>query len=681
MDSKNQLRSRWPALLVCVALAGSVFAVYWPVTRYEFVNFDDIGYIIQNRHVQHGFNWDDIRWAFTSFYAGNWHPLTWLSHTLDWQLYHLKSGGHHLTNVVLHAINTVLLFIVLLRLTQQGKAPNSKAVSSVRCQGPEGNGASTFWACAIVAGLFGLHPMHVESVAWIAERKDVLSTFFFLLTIWAYAKYVSGVRCQEEPEVQSSKFVPGLFYILALLFFALGLMSKPMLVTTPFVLLLLDYWPLRRVASGEWRVTRANSQTPKLSNSQTPILPLLLEKLPFFALSAAESALTFFAQRHTGAVASTAAAPIETRIFNAIISYGAYVKKMFWPGAMAVYYPFREHPELGEIAGGVLVLLIGTAVAIGWGRRRPYLAFGWFWFVGTLVPVIGLVQVGLQSMADRYTYIPYIGLFVAIVWLIRDLVVARGPCSRGLVVTWSVVLWSAAIGILAACGVSAAHQVRYWQTSEMLWRQAVNVTSGNVVARQNLGSALVEQRRFAEGAEQFEEALKIKPMYAEAESNFGFALYMLGRLDEAVEHYQRALSMKPIGRTHYLLAMVLLQQGKHAEAVAEYKRAIELEPELPPALNDLAWILATDPDPALRDGQQAVIMAERACQASLVPDPQLIGTLAAAYAEAGRFPDAIAAAERAKDLATKQGNLALAQRNEELLQYYRRGEAYHETGK
>jgi tetratricopeptide (TPR) repeat protein len=240
------------------------------------------------------------------------------------------------------------------------------------------------------------------------------------------------------------------------------------------------------------------------------------------------------------------------------------------------------------------------------------------------------------------------------------------------------VSWSAALIILLACGIRAARQVPFWRNSETLWRQAVNVTSGNVVARQNLGSALADQQRFAEAAAEFEEALKIQPMYAEAESNFGFTLFMLGRIDEAVEHYQRALSMKPIARTHYLLGMVLLQQGKHAEAAEHYKATIELEPEHPPALNDLAWLRAADPDPALRDGPQAVALAERACQFSLVPNPQFIGTLAAAYAEAGRFPDAIAAAERAKELATKQGNLAIAQRNEELLQYYRRGEAYHE---
>jgi Flp pilus assembly protein TadD len=668
MDSTDRCRPRWPHILVCLVLAGSVFLTFWPATRYEFVNFDDLGYIIQNRHVQHGLNWDDIHWAFTSFYAGNWHPLTWLSHTLDWQLFGPKPGGHHLTNIILHAANTLLLFWVLLGMTEGRKAPNTRIHAPEKLQTSSSNEGRTLLPCALVAGLFGLHPMHVESVAWIAERKDVLSTFFFLLTILTYAKYVaakaqiSKSSIQHPASVRHSSFVirhsATVFYLLSLVLFACGLMSKPMLVTTPFVLLLLDFWPLAR-----WQPLPFNLQLATLRK-------LVFEKLPFFALSAADCVLTFLAQSSTGAVASNIVADPATRVFNSTISYAAYLGKMFWPGDMAVYYPFREHPDPRAILAGIAVLLLGSAIVIRYFRARPYLAFGWFWFVGTLVPVIGLVQVGLQSMADRYTYIPYIGLFVALVWLCGDLL-SRLPWSVG-------ALWIAGAGLLFGCGLSARHQLRFWQTSATLWAQAVRVTSGNVVARQNLGSALVEQRRFEEAAQQFQEALKIKPMYAEAENNYGFALSMLGKTDEALEHYQRAVAMKPIGRTHYLIATALLNQGKHAEAAAEYMQAIELEPELPPALNDLAWIMAADTDPSLRNGPQAVILAERACEASLEPDPQFIGTLAAAYAEAGRFQEAISAAERAKELAIEQGKPEIAQRNEELLQYYRKGQAYHE---
>jgi len=620
--------------------------------------------------------------------------------------------------------------------------------------------------------------MHVESVAWIAERKDVLSTFFFLLTIWAYARYVESVKCQvseEKSEIRMSKsetnpksevrkeltdssqyatrntqhaarryhLPSSIFYLLSLLLFALGLMGKPMLVTLPFVLLLLDYWPLRRMATTDHgpRTTDGGGGTdhgPRTTNYG--LLTLVIEKLPFFALAAADCVLTVLAQSHTGAIASTVAVDPETRVLNAIISYGVYLRKAFWPGNMAVYYPLRENPSIGAVCVALVVLLVISAIAIrcighldtATGAHdsdragqtsstrenrhdrsralrcaRPYVAFGWFWFIGTLVPVIGLVQVGLQSMADRYTYIPYIGLFIAVTWAICDAVesqnvqgskfevqgsrfglrfwsMVRGLVVRGPVVLWSrgpAILFPLGVIVLAMCALIASRQVRFWQTSETLWRQAVRVTSGNVIARQNLGSALVEQRRFAEGAEQFQEALNIKPMYAEAESNFGFALAMLGNTEEALVHYRRAVAMKAIGRTHYLIGSLLLAEGKRAEAIAEYKQAIELEPELPPALNDLAWILATAPEADLRDGNEAVNMAERACQASLSPNPQFIGTLAAAYAEAGRFLEAISAAERARELAGKQGREDLVRRNEELLQVYRSGKAYHETGK
>jgi tetratricopeptide (TPR) repeat protein len=711
----DRAKSSLATILICIALAAATLALYWPVRGHEFVNFDDWGYIIQNPRVQSGLNWQTVKWAFTSTYASNWHPLTWLSHALDYRLFGLKAGGHHLVNVLWHAANTVLLFLVLSSLV------SSQWSAGRRPPENPGRGLSSrplvIWPCAFVAALFGLHPMHVESVAWIAERKDVLSTFFFLLTLGAYARYVrttSGIRSSEsETEAAESAALPNqesviehrasglthgeshctfataVWYSLALILFAFGLMSKAMLVTLPFLLLLLDFWPLGRVAGAVWPVAR-NWPTWRW---------LLLEKLPFFALSTADSALTFIAQHSTGATATFEAVPFDTRVANAILSYGLYLKKFFWPTPMAVYYPYREHPPVFPTVFSILVLIAFSILAVRQRRARPYLLVGWCWFLGTLVPVIGLVQVGLQSMADRYTYIPYIGIFVATTWAIADVFrdkvfsVQYSVSSNGQMTTPSagavpqgakhlvprVLLLLAAVSILSACFLSASAQIRYWTNSETLWRHTVNVTEGNAVARQNLGSGLVEQRRFAEAAEQFQEALRVKPLYADAASNFGFVLAAQGNIDDAIVQYRQALALKPsIDRTHYLLGAALLTKGELAEAIEEFRAALKLNPDLPPALNDFAWVLASNPDPAVRDGTEAVRLAERACEITRFRDPQMIGTLAAAYAEAGRFSEAISTAEKAKSLAEQIGRIDLVERNKELIALYRQGEAYRE---
>ncbi len=693
------------ALLIGLALGAVALAVYWPVVRHQFINFDDLGYIIQNFHVRAGLTWSSVTWAFTTDYAANWHPLTWLSHCLDCQLFGMNAGGHHLTSALLHALNTGLLFLLLRRLT----------------------GAT--WRSAFVAALFGLHPLHVESVAWVAERKDVLSTFFLLLTIWAYATYAwksqvsslksqdslksqvsslksgngvggipdkSGPRELERLETEDWRLETGLWYALALVCFALGLMSKPMLVTLPFVLLLLDYWPLGRNA--EWRMQSAecgqagalvNPFELKIKNLKFKIfLPLLWEKLPFFLLAAVSSLVTFLAQRHSGAVAAVSQVPLGHRVPNALISYVVYLKKMLWPTDLAIYYPYRDHIPLDQTVGAVLVLIVLSVLAVALVRRRPYLAVGWFWYLGTLVPVIGFVQVGLQSMADRYTYIPSIGVFVAVVWGVADWerrrprrrVAEKSTTPAGTpALPVAALPVAAAVLVLIALALCTRAQLRYWQDSVTLYRRTLAVTPGNPIVHGNLGSALVEQGKLTEAAEQFAEALRLKPQYAEAESNWGFALALQGKLEEAIAKYRAALALKPdMERTRYTLGQALLMQGKRDEAIAEYRAALEINPDWPAPLNDLAWFRATDPDPSKRDGPEAVALAERACRLTGFQQALFVGTLAAAYAEAGRFDEAIQTGQKARQLALAAGQKELADKNRQLLELYRARKAYHE---
>ncbi|MEY2427489.1 MAG: protein O-mannosyl-transferase [Verrucomicrobiota bacterium] len=758
MNRANQ----WPrTLLICVLLGAATLAIYWPVVHYQFINFDDLGYIIQNPHVRSGFSGDNVGWAFTTGYGSNWHPLTWLSHMLDGQLFGLNAGGHHLVNLLFHTANTVLLFLVLRRMT----------------------GAT--WRSAFVAALFALHPLHVESVAWVAERKDVLSTFFFFLTLLAYEKYVSKnkseirdrttqetdtmvsiPKSEGSPNVENPKAeirrpkaeVQGFpirnrdsmfWYCSALFLFALGLLSKPMLVTLPFVLLLLDYWPL-----GRWeRKSTVQSPQSKVQDEQPDVHGsmsgwpvrlgplsfvirhssfLIWEKLPFFALSLASSIITFLVQEHGGAVADLNIMPVSLRVSNALVSYVSYLKKMVWPVDLALLYPPRGAIPVWMIGGSLLLLVIISLLALAMVRRAPYLAVGWFWYLGTLVPVIGLVQVGMQSMADRYTYVPLIGLFIAITWGVADGVEAQGSRLKakvegkkgkeghqgaspqpghpeGMDITqprvasselpWDkrptapypervvsgrprgdrVALAVLALIVLGLCVSLTATQVRFWKNTETISVHSLAVTSDNPLMQNNLGTALLEEHRFEESAEHFRAALRIQPNYAEAESNLGFSQALQGKLDDAIEHYHRALELKPtIVRTHYVLGQALSAQGKRDEAIAEFRITLELNPDWPPALNDLAWFRAADPRPEVRDGAEAVELAERACRLTEYRDPLMIGTLAAAYAEAGRFDDAIKTGEKAQALATATGKPALAERNRELLKLYREHKPFHE---
>ncbi len=483
---------------VCLFLVIVTLAVYWQVGNHSFVNYDDNLYVYENPYVQAGLTIENIMWAFIATYAKNWHPLTWLSHMLDCQLYGINPGWHHLTNVILHIVNTLLLFLVLRKMT------------------------GAFWQSGFVAALFALHPLHVESVAWVSERKDVLSTFFWMLTMWSYAWYVQRPGYVERPGNNR--------YYLVLLFFFMGLMAKPMLVTLPFVLLLLDYWPLNRFQHG---------QSGGISDSEQRWLALRLiwEKVPLLLLAAASSVMTFLAQQSGGALRSLNVVPLTVRVSNAIVSYVSYIGKMIWPRKLAVLYP---HPGMlpgWQVAGACLLLVFISFLAVRNVRRYPYFAVGWFWYVGTLVPVIGLVQVGEQALADRYTYVPLIGLFIIIAWTVPDLLARWRYRNAGLATIAALLLL-----ILMA---TTRSQVKYWANSTMLFEHALDVTADNHVAHNHLGLLLLKEGRVNEAFIRFSEAVRIKPEYAYAHNNLGLVLKEEGSLEKAICHFREALRINP----------------------------------------------------------------------------------------------------------------------------------------
>ena len=463
-------------VLIAVLLSAVTLATFWPVTRFEFVYFDDPEYITTNPMVRDGLTWDGLTWAFGTFYAANWHPATWLSHMLDVQLFGMRAGGHHLASLLLHIANAVALFLLL------------------------GLMSGALWRSAFAAALFALHPLHVESVAWVAERKDVLSTFFGLLAIGAFAAYAEKSKVRSpKSKVQSTKSVVGgqlsvvrgpssllpppssSFYFLSLLLFAFSLMSKAMLVTLPFLLLLLDYWPLRRF--------ELTTQDSRLKN----LLPLLREKLPFFLVAAGSSVITFLAQRSGGAVVPLEQYPFGWRLMNAVMGYWDYLAKMVWPAGLNFLY--LSHPwPVWQVLVAALGLSGITAFVLGLGRSRPYLAVGWLWYLGTLVPVIGLVQVGNQSVADRYTYIPLIGCFMMLTWGGYALLQRRTGAR--------VLLTATAVLTLVGCIVATRLQLGHWRTGPSVFERAILCDGNNYIARYYLGNALSEQEKFAEAEAQ-----------------------------------------------------------------------------------------------------------------------------------------------------------------------------------
>ena len=639
-------QSRSLIAIVCFLIAITWF-VFAPTLRHDFVNYDDGDYVYENGNVSRGLTVAGVTWAFTHVHARNWHPLSTISHMLDCQLYGLKAGGHHFTNVFLHTVAVLLLFLILRQMT--GK----------------------LWRSAFVAALFAIHPQRVESVAWITERKDVLSGVFFMLTLGAYFYYVRKRSLSR--------------YLMMLILFACGLMSKPMLVTVPIVLLLLDYWPLKRESSPT---------------------KLILEKVPLIALSAASCVITFLIQKQGGFQSD--ALPFAWRIENALVNYITYIWQMLWPVNLAPLYP---HPE-NSLPAWEIALALGWLIAVTvsaiWRRRtNPSFTIGWLWYLIMLVPVIGIVQVGAQGWADRYTYLPAIGLYLLITWGIVDLA-AGWRYRREILSTIGIVL-------LVALSWTARAQVSHWRNSEALWIRTLAVTSNNDVAYNNLGSIFFVLCQTDQALSYYEKALEIRlqrhasrydALLALFHSNVGAALLKKGSVDEAIVHFQKAIQLQPDYPNSYINwgsalidkgqindAIALLREairvqpedpktelsvgdalrrkGVEGEAIAHYERALEIDPGSISALNNLAWLFATSPNPSIRNGPKAVALAERAVRRSGGANPFFLHKLAAAHAENGDFSKALEVAERALQLATDQGQTAVALELQRDIKLYR----------
>jgi protein O-mannosyl-transferase len=544
---------------VALALAVGTFAVYAPVLWCDFVGYDDTVYVTENWRVLQGLTWEQVDWAFANLAAGFWHPLTWLSHMLDVQIYGLRAWGHHLTNLLLHAGSTVLLFMLLQRIT------------------------GFLWRSALVAALFALHPLHVESVAWVAERKDVLSALFGFVSLWFYASYAQSPSGQKESAITN--------YSLSLLLFGCSLASKSTLVTLPLLMLALDYWPLKRWPGAECGV-RSDSQPSRrsfafgLKPPASPLLALLLEKAPFLALSLASGLLTLHAEKSIGAVATKGGIPLLMRASNAVVSCVRYLEQMVWPVNMAVFYPYPKALSLWLVFGAAFLLVAVTVWVVLAVRRRPYLAVGWFWYLVILLPVSGLIQVGSHSRADRYTYVPLVGIFLMVVWAVGELFSRWRPPK--------LLVGILAAGVLLACGWRTQNQLRHWRNAESLFSHALAVTKDNYLAYNNVGYYLMHKYgRLDDAMECFRRAISLYPDEVEALGNLGYALAAKGQAAEAITYYQAALRTNPgHAATHNNLANVLSNLGKIDEAIQEYQLALQSEPDYAEAHNNLGIALA-----------------------------------------------------------------------------------------
>lgn len=538
-------------LLISAVLAITVLLVFWPLFHCDFLNYDDDGYVTANLHVTSGLNANNLAWAFCTFDTANWHPLTWLSLMFDAKFFGNSSSAFHLTNLFLHVINMVLLFFILIQLTRMR------------------------WASAFVAALFGLHPLHVESVAWISERKDVLSGFFFMLTLLAYAQFAQKLKTGNP----KSK----IFYTLALLSFVLGLMSKPMLVTLPFVLLLLDYWPLRRFAC-------------------STIKRLVVEKVPFFALSIASGIVTFIAQKYGEAVQTLATFPVNIRIENAADAYVRYLGKCLYPHRLAVFYPYQSQWSFAMVISASALLVVFSLTVVLWSKKFPFIFVGWFWFLGMLIPVIGLVQVGQQSIADRYTYLPLIGIFIAVAWGI-DEIARRWNLPKEILAVGAVV-------ILIACAIQTRRQVSYWQNSETLFQHAIAVTKDNAEAWDHLGTYyLHDQNRVTDAANCFQHAVALAPNRISGRVNLGSIYLLQGKLDEAEQQLAEALRIDPSNPdANCDLGFIFASHGKWDDAIAHYNMAIQKKPDFASAFHNrgLAFAAENNWTNAIQDYRSAI---------------------------------------------------------------------------
>lgn len=578
-------------LIICIALTVVTFIAFWQVGNADYINFDDNVYVTENTNIQNGITIEGIRWAFTTNYACFWHPLTWISYMLDVQLYGLKPGWHHLTNLIFHILNTLLLFLVINRMTK------------------------TLWQSAFVAALFAIHPLHVESVAWVAERKDVLSTFFWMLTMGGYIYYV------ENPTLQR--------YLAVLIFFVFGLMAKPMLVTLPFALFLMDYWPLKRFGQINTdqkiraKVVNPLSMDNRKSKTRkkdivkeaaqagksvdykyqwTLIRPLLWEKIPLFVLAVLFSIVAYIAQMEGGAIRSIEEYTLGVRIENAFVSYIIYIGKMIWPSNLTVYYPHPGQLPLWEIFGAVFLLIVGTFAVIRAAKMFPYLIVGWFWYIGILVPVIGIVQVGSQARADRYTYIPLIGLFIIVAWGIPELLKKWHYHER--------ILFAASVLILSCFFMITWIQVGYWHDSFQLFEHALKVSNRNILAYYSLGCAYEKLGHYKQAIDNYNSAIELNPI-ARTDSyyNRGNVYYRLGDYKRAIKDYEQAIKIKPKDAKCYHnrgVANTIL--GNFKQAIEDFDRAIEINPKFTEAYYNrgTAYNLMGDYNRAIEDFHRAI---------------------------------------------------------------------------
>jgi tetratricopeptide (TPR) repeat protein len=675
---------------IFAVLAAITWLIFGQTVAHQFVTYDDPNYVYENAKVAAGLSPESVFWAFTHTVGGNWHPLTVISHMLDCQLYGLRPAGHHFTNVLLHTIAVILLFLALRQMT------------------------GTLWQSAFVAALFAIHPLHVESVAWISERKDVLSAVFFMLTLGAYIRYVRTLSLK--------------YYLLVLLWFVFGLMSKPMLVTVPFVLLLLDYWPLKRLTPK----APAKVGHQRRVGDRANIRRIFLEKIPLLFLSFASCAATLLAQRHF--IDPIGHLSLMDRLGNAAVATVIYLRQLVWPSGLSVFYPHPRHSlSLVQVLVAALFLTAVSAAAFMYRRRHPYFLTGWFWFLGMLLPVSGIIQVGEQAHADRYMYLPQIGLYILVTWFVADTVSSwrNRRILLGMAMASSIVLLM----------YPAWKQTSYWRDGRALWTHALAVNPQNDTAHISLCDLDLRENRLDDAIFHARTAAEIQPDSADAHSRLGVALSASGQNEEASIHFKKALETHQIRpRVHYNIATLLLNSGHLDEALADFEKAMELDPHLakvhhniamillrqgqldqaiahlqkelqvnpasaeahndlgivwsqqgridqainewqktlelqPGNLNaycNLVWVLATFPDGAIRSGPKAVALGEHALKLSGEKDPRIYRLLAAAYAENRQFDKAIETAQRGSELATKQGNYAAANALESNIDLYRK---------
>jgi tetratricopeptide (TPR) repeat protein len=687
----TSFRQRQVLFLVSIALITITLIAYEPIRHNDFVSYDDGAYITGNPNVTCGITRESVIWAFTNSHMGNWHPLTFLSHMLDCEIFGLNPAWHHFINILFHILSALLIFWILTATT------------------------GTMWPSAFVAAIFAIHPIQVESVAWASERKTVLSGFFWFLTMAVYIWYT------KRPSIRR--------YTSLFLVYGLSIMTKPLVVTLPLVLLLLDYWPLGRLNWGRHAAEKS-----------VPLSRLLMEKAPLLAMSAILSLITIAAQQKAGALNPIEAISLNNRVANTFISYAKYVSKTIWPNRLAAFYPYN-YAILSKTLSAVCILLFVaiSAISIHIGRRRKYAAVGWLWYVGTLIPMIGLVQVGDQAMADRYMYIPMVGLLVIVSWAVRDLILNRHHWKPAVSVIVVVVLLSAVI--------ATRTQVRYWQNSMSLFEHALKVTENNPVAEKGYGSVLFTAGRLDEAAVHLRKAMRTHPAYfsagnelgrvylrqgkfneavmcfnellkhnkesAEIYYNLGVASILQKKYEEAIKHFAKVLELDPkYPDIHSNMGIALLAAGKNTDAIkylnealntsknqvmvyanlgtaythlGMYKQAIqnwnkvvELDPNNVDVLNNLAWLLATFGEVSIQNANRAIELAEQACEITGYKNPEFLDTLAVAYAAVGRFDDAVKKAQQAVDIAKASGQEDLCGEIQRRLELYKAGKRYHQ---